>query len=1005
MRLADDDRGRVPFALIGVILLLASTGYAVTLGAPRTAVDRPGTTDAIRETVAATRTAVQGAIRRAAASAARTPVVTPANTTYGRVLDDDIPFRSWVRLRIAVAVRRAVTKLGTEYGQVHTAVSLPPITSPRGLRAAMRNVSIDRGNHTRPTVTVTIENIAVTASRDGYVVAAKRTALTVTVRTPAFVLHDRVAAFERRLNRSPFEPGLARQFTANLYGLTWPRGYAQYGGAPIENVVANRHLEVAANGALLAIQRAVFGTADRRGIRAHRRARLQTGVRDLLAAADVGLGHWNDAVLPATGVDPPDPGPLADRWRRDNLTVDLARPADDAFATFVDGGGSHTLSDILETVYTVRAQLATTTTVRNRSQDPADHPAGWTLTDTTTDRSTTVRPSTADPPSTPPGTVTLAAYSRVVTVVTHTTKTWTNGTHTRTTTGTERRTSIVQLAVHARMARVPQAPGALTPATRRGVLQGVASTILDRLVTGRGGVDTLAVQAATTGLDADPISIDIPRGSGVRDRVYRGVATLRRALQNRTVTVDPAGVTATPVTERLLAVVDTLTRDRLSEEGSYPSLAMKARVAARHAYVAVLESRLRDRGREQASVLDGFADFLEASGITPRHLGAVATFLEAPTPQAANPRVRISVAGVPAYLSRAEVGAETVPGLETPYYPLATRNRNLVTVPYGDAASAITDAVLDRGARVSLRIAARALRAANTTLQTQGNATIRSRRDALTAAMQAAFVDVETALVDTVHRRTPLPAARAQTVVTAALREWSTLPARVQAAANGSLAAAIATRVDAHATLSNRRLDRVRVRLRRRARTLLASTRIAAGTVTGVAEATRGLARQTLEQTVADTLDRSGTVLGERWVGDALGGVPGGVPLVPVPGYWYATANAWRVAVRGAYVRFAVAAPAGAPLDGLSGTVEYVRRSGAVRMDVDGDGEAELLGHNRRIRFAIESAVIIVVPPGGSGVADVDGVRDERSPGWNTSRSPSPGRIAPPRSVMRVAPP
>jgi len=994
MTFVADDRGRVPFALIGVVLLVASTGYAVTLGAPRAPVERPATTDAIRETVAATRTAVHRAVRHAAASAARTPIVTPANTSYGRVIDRDIPFRSWVRLRIAVAVRRAIADLGADHGRVHTAVALPPITAPRRLRAAMRNISIDRGNHSDPTITVTVQNVAVTARRDGHVVATETTDLTVTVTTPAFILHDRVTAFERHLNRSAFDPGLARQFTARLYAMTWPRAYAQYAGAPIENVVANRHLEVATNGALLAIQQTVFGTADRRGRRAHRRARLHTGVRDLLAAADVGLGDWTEAVLHGGGVDPPDPGPLADRWARDPLTVGVDRPADDAFAAFVDGDTDPTLDSVLDRVYRARAHLVTAVRVRNRSTDPPPRPTGWTLTDTTTDRTTTVETTVADPPTPATRSRILAAYGRVVTVVTHTTKTWTNGSRTRTTTGTTHTTYTVQVAVEARLGRVPHAPGAVTPATRRAALEAVAPAVIDRLVTDRDGPDALAVRAATTGLDATTVTVDVPVPADVPDRVYRGVATLRRAVHNVTVPVDPARLTAAPVTDRLLAAVDNRTDHRLDSGGPYPSLAQKARVAARHAYVSVLETRLRDRGRDHATVLDGFADLLAGSGVDPRHLDAVSSFLDAPTQPAADPALSLSVAGVPAYLSRAEVGNDTVPGLAAPYYPLATRNRNLVTVPYGDAATAVTDAVTDGGARVSLPTAARTLRIANRTLATAANATIRSHRDALVAAMREPLADVETAVVDVVHRHTPMAAGAARDVVAATLREWPTLDARVAAAANGSLAATVAARVSARTGLDGPALDRFRVRLRRRSRGAVAATLIATDAVRDVADATQRVAQQTLERTVADALDRTATTIGDRWVGDALAPSRGGVPLVPVPGYWYATANTWRVAVRGAYARFAVAAPAGAPLDGLDGTVTYVRQRGAVTLDVNGDGDPERLGSNRRLRFAIESAVVIVVPPGGGGVADVDGVRDERSPGWNTSTgtaTPRPG--------------
>jgi len=41
---------------------------------------------------------------------------------------------------------------------------------------------------------------------------------------------------------------LGRQITASLYAMTWARGYGQYAGAPVENVLANRHVELSTNG-------------------------------------------------------------------------------------------------------------------------------------------------------------------------------------------------------------------------------------------------------------------------------------------------------------------------------------------------------------------------------------------------------------------------------------------------------------------------------------------------------------------------------------------------------------------------------------------------------------------------------------------------------------------------------------------------------------------------------------------------------------------------------------
>ncbi|PSQ28470.1 hypothetical protein BRD03_03795 [Halobacteriales archaeon QS_9_68_17] len=81
MRLADDDRARVPFALVGVLLLVSSA----TLGVSLVSDDRGGAdldADAAMDRGnAATQTAVRSAVADASRRAAADPVVTP--TTCG----------------------------------------------------------------------------------------------------------------------------------------------------------------------------------------------------------------------------------------------------------------------------------------------------------------------------------------------------------------------------------------------------------------------------------------------------------------------------------------------------------------------------------------------------------------------------------------------------------------------------------------------------------------------------------------------------------------------------------------------------------------------------------------------------------------------------------------------------------------------------------------------------------------------------------------------------------
>ncbi|WP_101296253.1 DUF7286 family protein [Halegenticoccus soli] len=223
--------------------------------------------------------------------------------------------------------------------------------------------------------------------------------------------------------------------------------------------------------------------------------------------------------------------------------------------------------------------------------------------------------------------------------------------------------------------------------------------------------------------------------------------------------------------------------------------------------------------------------------------------------------------------------------------------------------------------------------------------------------------------------------------MTAAVRRWDGRGRRAIAASNGSLARAIAAEARASGDLSRRRADRLgvllRVELGRAVRSDAA--RVAERPTNRTAATTRELGRRAVKRLVSRGLENATERAKTRWIGDALGAAPAGLPVAPVPGYWYATVNVWTVTVRGEYHRFAVRARTGAP-DGGGATVRYVRDGAAVALDVDGDGDDERLGRNERVSFETGTIVVVAVPPGGTGVGDVDGNADERSAGW-----PSPG--------------
>jgi hypothetical protein len=313
---------------------------------------------------------------------------------------------------------------------------------------------------------------------------------------------------------------------------------------------------------------------------------------------------------------------------------------------------------------------------------------------------------------------------------------------------------------------------------------------------------------------------------------------------------------------------------------------------------------------------------------------------------------------------------------------------NLFTAPHGDAVDGVVGTLFgDR--RVRLRTAAETLRAARRlpTVATTGR--LRNRQSALRSAVAAA--------VDRRRQRLRGRLAAAgvgqtattrRALVDEALARWPTLPGKALALANGSAAdrvAELAVRRHPAAVRSVERRDRLRLALRTAGETgagvpepvvnRTATTLRHAGRA-----ALREYAKHTAERAVNATADRVRSRI-ERRVGRSLASVPAGLPITPVPSSWYATSNLWIVRVRGTYARFSVRAKRGTP----GRTLQYVRDGSTVRYDWDGDGTREALGRSKRVDLSVQTAVVVVVPPGGRGVGDTDGNADERSAGWNTT--------------------
>jgi len=280
-----DTRARVPFAVIGVILLVSSVmivGYLETRPEPEEDVDRALAVD---RTNAATQSVVSDAVIDATDRAAEAPVTSPAEDgPFEGVLGDpgdseDAVFQRYTSLLVYMEVQERLEQAGQSLGQdTETEVSLPPVEDADDAEAAIDRVILEPGYDIAGLDTgmlrVTIRDVETVVREDGEAVAPPRTEdVTVTVAVPLFELHHTTGEYEDALETDFWEggayEGFGQYFAARIYPIAYARIYANYmttsprgGTNHFENIVPNNQTEVFANHAIFSLQDDTFGTRD-----------------------------------------------------------------------------------------------------------------------------------------------------------------------------------------------------------------------------------------------------------------------------------------------------------------------------------------------------------------------------------------------------------------------------------------------------------------------------------------------------------------------------------------------------------------------------------------------------------------------------------------------------------------------------------------------------------------------------------------------------------------------
>ncbi len=391
-----DGRGRVPFAIVAVLLLVSAVGivgYLETRG--------PGETDtdpalAMDRTESAVQTALRDATASAAQQAAAEPLTVPANTSYGSALDEDRPFVSYLEALVYTEARERFADTGQRVGDIRTTVSLPPVTDNESFERALDRVDI---SETEPgLLELELDGIELVATRDGERVASQNETVTLSVPTPVLQQHERTQAFQGRLDAGVTSGGsFSQRFNARTYVLGWVRGYAQYGGLPVTEVIANRHVVPSVNSALYRTQQDVFGAADpnldsavRRGwfcMAAKDAEGLYNGysggetdvATDICEASEWVLGQKHSGALP----EAPETVELLGEATGMNQeqTIGVNETAYAPLRTLIAGSDEHSIAGAIERAFTIETGIEAELTATDPEFDhtpphPDAEPAG-----------------------------------------------------------------------------------------------------------------------------------------------------------------------------------------------------------------------------------------------------------------------------------------------------------------------------------------------------------------------------------------------------------------------------------------------------------------------------------------------------------------------------------------------------------------------------------------------------------------------------------------------------
>ncbi|ADB61568.1 hypothetical protein Htur_2694 [Haloterrigena turkmenica DSM 5511] len=271
-----DDRARVPFAIIGVLLLVTSVtvvGVLQMRGGPETEIDE---TLAMDRTETAVQSELRGAVLDATHRAAAQPVTTSELDALGG--NQTETFETYLELLIYLEAQESLSAAGQTTGDVATTVSIGgdvPDDPDRAIRTADDRIDVAERAGGDGLLEVTLDRVTITLEEDDRVISERTVDdLTVTVGTPILELQEKTQEFETMLNEDFLEgeatefENMAQKTAMRLYPMAYFKSFinrmdegtgAGQQAWTFDEILENNHTEVMANDAIFGVQDEVFG--------------------------------------------------------------------------------------------------------------------------------------------------------------------------------------------------------------------------------------------------------------------------------------------------------------------------------------------------------------------------------------------------------------------------------------------------------------------------------------------------------------------------------------------------------------------------------------------------------------------------------------------------------------------------------------------------------------------------------------------------------------------------